>query len=326
MARPERNSVDYFPFICNEGNKMYYLEETYGNNGFAVFVKLLRGLATTDYHYLNLSKRTTLMFYSAKCKVPIEKLIEIIGVIVELGKFNNILWEENKIIWCQDLIDSIQDAYNKRKNDCITLEGLLILLDSLGIRKLDKSISIVPVNTQSIVEDSIEKKSIEKHSFKGSPYFNNFDLFKKDIGEIFHKYDLKYYFEKLIVNGEKYTYLDWLEAGQNWILRDVKEGNAVLKKVSLKNELKDTTQIDLATKKWASLMLDLSKSIDSELYTDIYLKITPIDYSNKFLKLRVPNQKVKSTIDSKLLNPIIKKYFGSIETIILTKKQFDENN
>ena len=45
MARPQRNNVDYFPFYCEEGNKMFYLEETYGNDGFAVFVKLLRELA-----------------------------------------------------------------------------------------------------------------------------------------------------------------------------------------------------------------------------------------------------------------------------------------
>ena len=68
MARPEKNTVEYFPFICDEGNKMFYIEETYGNDGFATFVKLLRELAKTNYHYLDLSKPTTQMFLSAKCK------------------------------------------------------------------------------------------------------------------------------------------------------------------------------------------------------------------------------------------------------------------
>ena len=48
MARPERNNVDYFPFYCEDGNKMFYLEETYGNDGFATFIKLLRELAKTN--------------------------------------------------------------------------------------------------------------------------------------------------------------------------------------------------------------------------------------------------------------------------------------
>ena len=27
MARPERNTVDYFPFMCDEGKKMFYIEK-----------------------------------------------------------------------------------------------------------------------------------------------------------------------------------------------------------------------------------------------------------------------------------------------------------
>jgi len=154
MARPERNNVDYFPFICEEGNKMFYIEETYGNDGFATFVKLLRELAKTNNHYLDLSKPTTVMFLSAKCKVSKDVLLAIVNDLVEVGKFDPVLWNENKIIWCQYFIDSIQDAYFKRKNKCITYDGLLLLLISLGIRKPVKSKPTVPDKPQSIEEDT----------------------------------------------------------------------------------------------------------------------------------------------------------------------------
>jgi len=168
MARPERNNVDYFPFICEEGNKMFYIEQTYGNDGFATFVKLLRELAKSDYHFLNLSKPSTMMYLSAKCKISTEKLERIICDLVDLGKFHRVLWEENKVVWCQDFIDSIADAYFKRKNKCIDFAGLLILLDSLGVRKLNKSTPSVSDNTQSIVKDSIVKDSIENLGEKKS--------------------------------------------------------------------------------------------------------------------------------------------------------------
>lgn len=164
MARPERNNVDYFPFICEDGNKMFYIEETYGNDGFAVFVKILRELAKTNYHYLDLSKQNTIMFLSAKCKVNKEVLLSIIKDLVDLGKFDSILWNENKVVWCQDFVDSIQDAYFKRKNKCITYDGLLLLLVSLGVRKPSKSKPTVPVKPQSIVEDSIEEEIKEKNN------------------------------------------------------------------------------------------------------------------------------------------------------------------
>jgi len=163
MARPERNNVDYFPYLVDEGEKMYYIDQQYGNDGFATFIKILTSLAKTDYHYLDLSKRTTQMFLSAKCKVSTEILLSIITDLAELGKFDLMLWNENKIIWCQDFIDSIQDAYKKRNNECITFEGLVTLLVSLGVRKQSKSKSTVPLKPQSKEEDSKEDKSKENN-------------------------------------------------------------------------------------------------------------------------------------------------------------------
>lgn len=161
MARPQKNNVEYFPFICEDGKKMYYIEETYGNDGFATFVKLLRELAKADHHYLDLSSQSTIMFLSAKCKVSKEILLAIVNDLVELGKFDKLLWSENSIIWCHDFVDSIQDAYKKRNNKCITYEGLLTLLVSLGVRKPSKSIPKVSDNPQSKVNNSKEEESIE---------------------------------------------------------------------------------------------------------------------------------------------------------------------
>lgn len=170
MARPQRNNVDYFPFLCEDGNKMFYLEETYGNDGFSVFVKLLRELAKTDFHYLDLSKKPTIMFLSAKCKVDSNTLISIIKDLVELEKFDSELWSENSVVWCQDFIDSIQDAYAKRSNKCIDRNSLLLLLIGKGIRKQSKSTpkpslcsSDSTVKPQRIVKDSIEEETIIKN-------------------------------------------------------------------------------------------------------------------------------------------------------------------
>jgi hypothetical protein len=196
MARPERNNVDYFPFLCDDGKKMFYIEETYGNDGFATFLKILRELAKTDYHYLDLSKNTTLMFLSAKCKVTKDILTNIITDLVELGKFDQELWEQNRIIWCQDFIDSIQDAYKKRNNDCITREGLLHLLDSLGIRKLIKVQSIVPVKPQRIEEDIKENNRIEEDIKEN-------DLTPPELDMVLLEKILKFFKFNVITNPDK---------------------------------------------------------------------------------------------------------------------------
>ena len=135
MARPERNNVDYFPFICKEGKVMFFIEEKYGNNGFATWVKILRQLAVTNYHYLNLKEKIELMFLSSKCKVDEITLVSIINDLCEMGEFHKELWFENRIIFSEKFVDHIEDAYFKRNNKCINLLSLFHLLNSLGIRK-----------------------------------------------------------------------------------------------------------------------------------------------------------------------------------------------
>lgn len=192
MARPARNNVDYFPFYCEEGNKMFYIEETYGNDGFATFIKILRELAKANHHYLDLSKPTTVMFLSAKCKVSKQTLLSIIKDLVDLGKFDPTLWNDNSIIWCQDFVESIQDAYKKRNNKCITYDGLLTLLTSLGVRKRGLLHEKDTHNPQSKVYNNKEKEIKEKFDARKlafsdtlKPYLS---IYGKDFLNDFYRY------------------------------------------------------------------------------------------------------------------------------------------
>lgn len=192
MARPQKNTVTYFPLDCDDGKKMYYIEETYGNDGYATFIKLLKELARSEYHYLNLSKQTTVMFLSSKCKVSKEVLLSIISDLVELEKFDKELWDDSKVIWCQDFIDSIQDAYLKRKNECINRKSLLLLLDSLGVRKPHKlhhkqglGIEKDTSNTQSKV-DKIKTEEIKTEENKPNDFLLCENQKFKEIVDVFN--------------------------------------------------------------------------------------------------------------------------------------------
>jgi hypothetical protein len=180
MARPQRNTVDYFPHILGEGKKMFYIEQKYGNDGYATWYKILEKLGGTENHFLNLNKEEEVMFLASKCRVEESMLILIIEDLVKIGVFDKDLWD-SKVIWCQQFVDSISDAYKKRNNKCITLEGLGILLEGLGIRKPLKSNLKVSVNTQSIVKDSIVNKSKEETDFVSDdfkPAFNKWMEYK----------------------------------------------------------------------------------------------------------------------------------------------------
>jgi hypothetical protein len=145
MARPQRNVVDYFPHYISSGKKMYYIEQKYGNDGFASWFKILESLAVTEFHFLNLNEETELMFLASKCRVSEETLLNILDDLSRLGEINAEMWLA-KIIWSDKFIESIQDAYSKRSNECMSFEGLRLHLRCLGVIKGD-------VKPQSKVKD-----------------------------------------------------------------------------------------------------------------------------------------------------------------------------
>jgi hypothetical protein len=188
MARPERRNVDYFPHYLSEGKKMYLIEHKYGNDGYAVWFKVLETLATTDDHWLNLNDETNAMFMSAKCRVKEEVLFSILDDLSKLEEISSVLWKD-KIVWSEKFVESIQDAYSRRNNKCMNLHSLCQHLLSLGIHKPSNCKLKGNNKPQSKVynnklEESIEEKKknfqstlapfVEKY---GRDFINDFYLY-----------------------------------------------------------------------------------------------------------------------------------------------------
>lgn len=166
MARKEQNNVDYFPFLCKEGKAMFFIENKYGNDGYATWIKILRQLAVTNYHYLNLSEYSELMYLSAKCRISEELLINIINDLCTLGEFDRDLWMHNRIIYSQKFVDNIEDAYSRRKNKIINMHTLCEHLNASGVQtaynnsiNVSKTEQTANINTQSKVKNSKVKNS-----------------------------------------------------------------------------------------------------------------------------------------------------------------------
>jgi hypothetical protein len=189
MARKERNSVDYFPFLCKEGKVMYYIENKYGNDGYATWIKLLRLLAVTEYHYLCLKSKVEVMFISSKCRVSENILLSIIDDLVQLGEFDLYLWNNYKVIWSQKFIDSIEDAYKKRNNKCVDKNSILILIGAKSNPNEGKS-NPNGAKSEGEVSDNPQKKEKdskledikgeEKQNFNHAAFLEFWNLSFKD--------------------------------------------------------------------------------------------------------------------------------------------------
>ena len=85
MARPKKCTADYFPhYVTGNSRTVFILEQKYGNDGYALWFKLLELLAVTDGHYVDFNDHTDLEFFAAKVKIDTDKAIEMIDQLAKL--------------------------------------------------------------------------------------------------------------------------------------------------------------------------------------------------------------------------------------------------
>lgn len=115
MARTKK-TVDYFPHIIKNGKTITILENKFGNDGYAFWFKLLEILGSTEGHYYEYKDRSEREFLHARTNVSEEDARQILDLLADLGAIDKELWEEN-IIWSDNFIKNIEDAYSRRKVD-----------------------------------------------------------------------------------------------------------------------------------------------------------------------------------------------------------------
>ena len=116
MARPKKQTVDYFPHVCKHGKTLFILEQKYGNDGYAFWFKLLEMLGSTDGHCIDLSDDNEWEYLLATTRTVSETTQEILDLLAKLEAIDPELWEEKKV-WSDNFITNISDAYRNRKAD-----------------------------------------------------------------------------------------------------------------------------------------------------------------------------------------------------------------
>ncbi|WP_299153101.1 DUF4373 domain-containing protein [uncultured Christiangramia sp.] len=133
MAREQRHDVDYFPHPCSHGRKMHIIESKYGNDGYAVWIKLLEQLGKANYHFIDISNNMNFMYLVSIFKVEMEKANEILNDLAELEAIDKNLFKNYKILYSEKFVNSIEDAYKKRKSAPLSPEEIL---DKLNLVKI----------------------------------------------------------------------------------------------------------------------------------------------------------------------------------------------
>ena len=114
MARPQKQTVDYFPHDCNHKRTMFILEERYGNDGYAFWFKLLEMLGNSNGHYLDLNDTSSMEFLLAKTHVSEVSGMKILDLLAKLDAIDPEAWS-HKAVWCQNFINRVASVYQNRR-------------------------------------------------------------------------------------------------------------------------------------------------------------------------------------------------------------------
>jgi len=118
MARIERNTVSYFPHDSHAsyGDTLTILQSQFGNNGYAVWFKLLEKLAATDGHFMDCNNKIKWRLFLAQLGVDEITTVDILKLLVEMDAIDKDLWQ-SRVIWCQHLVDNLADVYRNRRRE-----------------------------------------------------------------------------------------------------------------------------------------------------------------------------------------------------------------
>jgi len=120
MSRQQKDTVEYFPHDANasNGDTLTVLEGQFGNDGYAFWFKLLEKLASSNGHFFDTTNTKKWHLFLAHTRVNENIAVEILKLLVEMDAIDKELWEKDKIIWSQHLVDNLAPVYTNRRRNC----------------------------------------------------------------------------------------------------------------------------------------------------------------------------------------------------------------
>jgi DnaD/phage-associated family protein len=177
MARPKKQTIDYFPHYVNHHRTMFVLESKYGNDGYAFWFKLLEVLGNSQGMVYDCNNVSDWEFLLAKTHLNSETANKILDTLADLDAIDMELWQ-HKIVWSQNLVDNVRDAFKRRIAE-------MPIKPSLCMQKPPSSDISVDENRESKLKNIILKE-IKEESNSPNPQQENIkkimDFYKENFG------------------------------------------------------------------------------------------------------------------------------------------------
>ncbi len=113
MARPNKQTIDYFPHQVGNGKTKLILQNEFGNDGYAFWFQLLELLCVSDGQVYDYNNPASWRLLLAETHVTEDTATKILQLLADLGAIDVEL-HKDKIIWSQNLIENLELVYKRR--------------------------------------------------------------------------------------------------------------------------------------------------------------------------------------------------------------------
>jgi len=164
-GRPNSKNVFYFPHYTKGTSELDLIEYRYGSEGYKAYYRLQELVADADYHRLSLATQDDKDMFDLGMNCKQEVVDDVIKILLDKGRIDRELWEDERVIWMQDFVDTLKPVYVNRKKPLPNKN--IVPTSNNSIFTSNNSIS-----TGSNTEKRKEKKTKEKGS-KDFPRIND---------------------------------------------------------------------------------------------------------------------------------------------------------
>jgi len=163
VGRKQRNTVEYFPHFVGDSKTKSILKSKYGLDGYATWFQLLEILCKSKDHYFDCRDEWSYEWILSEIGIDKNTFENIMDFLARFEKIDPELWQ-NKIIWCQNLVNNLERVYDKRVSE-------IPRKPEFPARKSSEdAISGAEINkTGAEITQSTVKESKGKESIGGTP-------------------------------------------------------------------------------------------------------------------------------------------------------------
>lgn len=174
MARPQKQTVDYFPHDghASDGDTLTILQGRWGNDGYAFWFRLLEKLSTSENHVIDCRNPVKWQLLLAKSHLTEETGEEIMRVLAELDAIDAELWHRHRVIWCQNLVNGVADAYKNRRRP---VPARPVITDNKAVSTANNSLT-----TGDKPQTKLKEIKLNKTKYTAYPEFPNVNKMTKE--------------------------------------------------------------------------------------------------------------------------------------------------